>query len=578
MATFKRDINALRNQQFDVAIVGGGISGAWLALHCAQSGYKTALVEQSDFASQTSSSSSKLLHGGIRYLQQMQFGKVRESAFERAQYITAAPHLSHALPFLVPTYKDFARSKFLLRCGMFAYRILTLGENRLIRDNAEQLPGMKSLDASQLSDLVNLGGETHTGAIQFFERHIYNSERMVLEILKTAANLGATISNYCSVTKLLENDNKITGLQVNDTLTEQGFSIDTRLVINAAGPWIDDLNSQLTTAKRSINGYAVGSHLITRKIADHAIAITTQHNSGAAIDRGGRHIFVIPWQGYSLIGTSYDEVTSPEKNMLPTAAHIRQLLDAVNHGMPNAKLTRQDLISGYSGLYPLRTNEIDSSIYQGSGEYVIIDHAKSHQRKGLITALGAKYTTGRKLSMLTLPLVQKQLGGSLNLGQIRLSCSQYSNYTAFRLSKIKQYGALLEQATLVHLLKLHGSNIDALMELVIHDKLLGKPICNSQPDIHAQIIWAIRHEQAETLEDILFRRTSLGFFGISEAEVKTIAKFAQQEAQWSDAQTDIFLAQVNVRIQAIATALDTAHPVSHGSEPDSKMENQPYTT
>ena len=165
MDTFKRNTQALASQQFDVCIVGGGISGAWLALHCAQSGLTTALIEKGDFASQTSSSSSKLLHGGIRYLQQFQFGKVRESAIERAHYIYAAPHLSTAVPFAVPTYRDFQRSKTFLRSGMLAYKSLCFGEDRIIESREEHLPPITSISSSGLNEICELEGNEHTGAV-----------------------------------------------------------------------------------------------------------------------------------------------------------------------------------------------------------------------------------------------------------------------------------------------------------------------------------------------------------------------------------------------------------------------------
>lgn len=557
MATFKRDLAKLQ-ESYDVLIVGGGISGAWLALHAAQSGYKTALIEQFDFASQTSSSSSKLLHGGIRYLQQFQFGKVRESALERAHYIHAAPHLSVSVPFLVPTYKDLLRSKLFLLCGMLAYRFLTLGENKLIGEKREQLPPISSLSRQQLQDIIDLGDEPHTGAVQFYERHMVNSERMVLSILRSAAENGAEIANYCTATSLLREQNKVVGVNVRDELKGKDFEIRARMVINAAGPWIDELNTQLDNKQASINGFAIGSHIITRKISDRAIAITTKHQSNAKLDRGGRHVFIIPWNGYSLIGTSYDEIDKPERNLAPTEADVEQLLDAVNDALPNAKLSHQDLISGYSGLYPLRTEDIQSTVYQGSGEYVIIDHEQSDNVSGLVTALGAKYTTGRKLSALTMKCVHKKLGGNLNLEQTRLKSSRYDSVEDLQSQLQLKNEGVLPDATVAHLSRLYGSETFELIELAKNHTELAEPICSTQPDIVAQLVFALEQEQAQTLEDLLFRRTSVGFFGISDNEIESVASLVAKHLDWPEDYKQSQLSEIKNRLLSTKQVLSSA--------------------
>lgn len=555
MGTFERNVSALSANEFDVLIVGGGISGAWLALHCAQSGYRTALIEQADFASQTSSASSKLLHGGIRYLQQFQFGKVRESAMERAHFIHAAPHLSTAVPFLIPTYKDFARSKFFLSCGMLAYRLLTWGENRIIGQRAEHLPPISSLSATELNQTLDLQDQTHTGAIQFFERHMLNSERMVLNILQTAAGHGACIVNYYKAERLVSTNGCVSGVEAIDTLTKQAVQIKAKLVINAAGPWIDELNQQVTGKPPSINAFAVGSHIITRQISDKAIALTTKHQSNAKLDRGGRHVFLIPWNGYTLIGTSYDEITAPQRDLSPQQDHIQQLLEAVNDALPEIQLNSADVVSGYSGLYPLRTEDIQSTVYQGSGEYVILDHQDTDQIQGLITALGAKFTTGRKLSVLTLKQVHKKLGGKLNLSTPKLLSANYHSVEALVETAQQEYAARLPKQTINHLAKLYGSQLPQLMALCDENPSLLVPIADGQADIRAQLVFAARFEQAMSLADILFRRTAVGFFGISDEEIESAAAVVAPELQWSEPECAKQIQAVKDRLEEFAKTL-----------------------
>ncbi|GAA6139115.1 glycerol-3-phosphate dehydrogenase/oxidase [Arenicella sp. 4NH20-0111] len=532
----QRDISKLTQTEFDVVIIGGGISGAWLSLHCVQQGYKTALIERADFASSTSSASSKLLHGGIRYLQQFQFDKVRESALERAQYMYAAPHLSKAVPFVVPTYPDFKRSKFFLNCGMIAYRLLCLGENRLIGSRQENLPSIHSIKADALNTLCDLSQEKHTGAVVFYERHMLDSERMVLSILQSAQELGAQTFNYVSAEGFTGEDDEITGIAAKDQLTGNKLTIASKLVINAAGPFIDNLNSKLKSARHapSINGFAVGSHIVTRQLCDHAIALTTKHQSNAKVDRGGRHVFVIPWRGHSLIGTSYDEIDSPNGDISIQADHVEQLLEAVNDGWPSAKLTRSDIVSGYSGLYPLHTENIKNTVYQGSGEYQIIDHQQANGVSGMITALGAKFTTGRKISALTMTLINRRLGGSKKISKTRLCSADYENFTAYRQNKLNEYQDQLGTELIDHLLMLYGSQFDQFVETIKSEPALRQKICSSQPDILGQVTWAITHEQALTLDDVLYGRTSLGLLGIHADELLPIADTMAELLRWSE--------------------------------------------
>lgn len=558
MISSKRDWKTLQQQDYDALIIGGGISGAWLAMHCAQQGLKTLLIEKCDYASETSSSSSKLLHSGIRYLQQMQFGKVRESAMERSEFVYAAPHMSVPVPFVIPTYRDFPRSKFFLSCGMLAYRLLCLGEGRVIDSKEQALPPIRSISADQLNQICDLSNEPHTGAVVLHERHMHDSERMVLAILQTAQAHGAATYNYLSASDFLLDGDRVIGVTAKDEIDGAEFSIHSKLVINAAGPWIDSLNSELKSAHQapSIKGFSVGSHVIARKICDYAIAVTTKHQSDAKIDRGGRHVFAIPWRGYSLIGTSYDEIEHPESEVKLQSNHVDQLLDAINSGIPSAKLTRGDLVSGFSGLLPLRTDNIDRTLYQGSGEYQIIDHAQSNGIEGLVTALGAKYTTGRKLSALTMKLVCQKLGVENRVSRHKLSNSNYAYLSAFIESKIKQYQDTFSAETVRHLVSVYGSDIDRFAERITNDVELAQPICANQPDIFGQVVWAVEHEQALTLDDVLFNRTSLGLLGIQDSELVSVANLMAQSSAWRDDR----LAQ---EIETVRSKLQNTHQVLH---------------
>jgi len=559
MISSKRDLSGLVDQQFDVVIIGGGITGAWLSLHCVQQGYKTALIEKADYASQTSAASSKMLHSGIRYLQQLQFDKVRESAMERAEFIYAAPHLSNAVPFVVPTYRDFKRSKFFLRCGMLAYQTLSLGENAIIDSKEQILPGVRSISDSELNKICDLENEPHTGAVVFHERHMIDSERMVLAIIQTARESGAQVHNYVTAQDFIGEVDCVEGLLALDQISGNEFTINAKLVINAAGPWVDNLNSKLLNADKapSINRFAVGSHIVTRQLCDHAIALTTKHQADSKIDRGGRHVFAIPWRGYSLIGTSYGEIDSANGDVSLQAEHVDQLLEAINDAMPSAKLVRDDIISGYCGLYDFHTNNIKSTVYQGSGEYQIIDHQNANNVGGIVTAIGAKYTTGRKISALTMKLVNKKLSApnTRSLSKQKLHGSDYESLSELRKIKREQYEHQYKAETIDHLLMSYGSEIDVFLASIDHAPELQKTICATQADLLGQVVWAIDNEQAVTLNDIIFGRTSLGLLGIQKSELLTVAKLMAGHLGWSSDELQRQLSMTSQRLDKTQAAI-----------------------
>jgi len=562
MTSSKRDISGLSGHQFDVVIIGGGITGAWLSLHCAQQGYKTALIEKADYASQTSSASSKMLHGGIRYLQQMQFDKVRESAMERAEYIYAAPHLSKTVPFVIPTYPDFKRSKFFLRCGMLAYQALCLGENSVIESKEQRVSGCHSISADELNQICDIENEPHTGAVVFNERHMIDSERVVLAVLQSAQDLGAQVHNYVCAQEFLGDTARVTGVLARDELSGEEFPINASLVVNAAGPWIDKLNGKLRNADKApnINSFAVGSHIVTRQLCDHAIALTTKHKANSKIDRGGRHVFAIPWRGYSLIGTSYDEIDDPNGDISLQAEDVEQLLEAINEAMPHANLVRDDIISGFSGLYDYRTNNIKSTTYQGSGEYQIIDHQNDNKVSGLVTVLGAKFTTGRKVSAQTMKLIHHKLKPANmpvpSLTKRKLRGADYASFTQLQSIKLRQYGDQYSPDVINHLLMSYGTAIDMFIDSIEGKPELQGAICSTQADLKGQVVWAIEHEQALTLNDIIFGRTSLGLLGIGKDELTSVAELMAKNLDWSKSELRRQLSLTTSRLDKTQAAIN----------------------
>ena len=209
-----RDTPSLASTEFDVLVVGGGITGAFVALDAAARGLTVGLVEKGDFGEATSAASSKLLHGGIRYLQQGQPRKVRESALERIRFQNLAPHLCRYVPFVVPAYRGWQKGRALLRCAMVAYNALCLGQNRHLRVPGRRVPRGRSISKQEIAQLLpGVLSEGITGGVLFYESHMHNSERMTLAVLETAASRGAALANYVQAQSLLSDGRRVSGVR-----------------------------------------------------------------------------------------------------------------------------------------------------------------------------------------------------------------------------------------------------------------------------------------------------------------------------------------------------------------------------
>ena len=518
----RREPTAFQDTTFDVVVVGGGITGACLAHDATLRGLSVALVERNDFGSATSAASSKLLHGGIRYLQQARFDKVRESAHERACFQRIAPHLTRWVPFLIPTQPGLLRGRQFLGCGMWLYERLTRGQDRDVHDPSKRVPASTFYPRRELARLVpELGARADvTGAQVLYESHLHSSERMTLAFVKSAARGGAVVANYLNVDGVLTRDDRIEGVTVVDTLTDDRFEIKARMVVNAAGPWLAGLNERLGLGRLRvpISGFSKGAHIVTRQVTDtFALALPTQRRSSSIVDRGGRHVFVIPWRGYSLIGTSDRPFTGELDDVGPTDADIVDLLSDVNEALPGLGLTRSDVSHAFAGLYPLTARELRPDVYQGTGDYQVIDHGRGGGHDGLVSVLGAKYTTARQLADRATSLVCRRLGRGATpsrTAQTPLVGGEIDDLERFTHEAVTRHAECLAQDRVEHLVHHYGSETDAVVAAGDSDRhRLLTPLSPDRESIGAEVRFAVEEEMAVRLSDVVFRRTGLGTVG-----------------------------------------------------------------
>ena len=308
-----------------------------------------ALVERHDFGAATSAASSKILHGGIRYLQHGQLRRLRESALERSRFQAIAPHLTHYVPFLIPTYRGFRKGRAVLRAGVGLYTLLCAGQNRAIRDIEKQVPPCRSHTRAETLRLAPvLGGHPAlTGSILVPESHMRSSERMTLAFVKTAAANGAVVANYVTVDQLVTDGRTARGVRARNRLNRHDpLEIRARLILNATGPWLPALNRcfDLPRLHRNVTHFSKGVHLVTRAITDDvALMLPTNRAQQTLFDRGGRHLCVIPWRGRSLIGTSNTPFAGTPDETRSTAQDVRDFLRELEVALPGAALTEHDV-------------------------------------------------------------------------------------------------------------------------------------------------------------------------------------------------------------------------------------------
>lgn len=513
-----RNLQELERTLFDVLIVGGGITGACVAHDAALRGLTVALIDQDDFGGATSSASSKLLHGGIRHLQQLRFDKVRESVRERASLHRIGPHLMRWVPFLMPAGSTLRSGRTLLAGGLGVYA--GLGGASEPRQRIA-MPTGTYLDRRALVPLAPVLAESRgiSGAFVLNECHLHSSERMTIAFVKTAAMHGATVANYVAADDLLRDGRRVVGVRARDVETGDTFPIRARVTVNAAGPWLAGLNDRLRVGplRRPVTGLALGAHIVTRQVlARFALALPTSRASRAFVHRGGRHIFVIPWRGHSLVGTSNRPFRGRPERVRPTGNDVADLLRDVNEALPSTRLARDDVAHSFAGLYPLTARRIVPNRYQGIADYQIVDHGRLGGPEGFVSALGAKYTTARRLAERTTNVVCAKLGHRRVPCRTRdtpLLGGDLTDPAITSLQVRSGSGGRVDGPTADALVRSYGAEAHDVLVGARHDSLATRPLAPGRETIEAEAHFVVRHEMARQLSDVIFRRTGLGTVG-----------------------------------------------------------------
>ena len=484
-----------RDGVYDLVVIGAGINGIGIARDAAARGLRVALVEKEDIGSGTSNWSGRLIHGGLRYLEQGDVALVRESLREREILFRLAPHLVKPVPLMLPFYAHNRRSKLAVRAGMIAYDILSF-------DKSTVTHRVLSREAT-LKRFPDINADGLKGCTIFMDGQVEWSERLCTEVALSAHAEGCHILTHCRVDGFLQSGNVVQGVTYTDELTGTRHSLSASLVINAAGPWVDAvLKGHESGRKRHIGG-AKGSHLVLDPFPGAPKDVVYYESR-----TDGRLVLIIPWGGRYMIGTTDKKFEDDPDTARADQAEVAYLLGEVNALIPQAKLTKADILYTYSGVRPLPYVPAQSE-WKVPRSHVIHDHAPDCP--GLWSIIGGKLTTYRSLAQETVDQVFKRLGRKVPrcaTAHMLFPGARINNWDAYR-SQLAE-NTDLGRETVDRLVNIYGARAGDILDLARREPRLQEVLDPETGAIGAELVFTFRTEFCRTLTDALIRRIMVG--------------------------------------------------------------------
>ena len=492
-----RDLDRLAGREFDLLVIGGGIVGAGIANEAARAGLAVALVDRGDFGAATSSASSKLIHGGLRYLRLGDVKLVREAHRERRALLhTVAPHLVRRLPFLFPLYRDGPYRPATLRLGLALY-------STLARDGIGGL--LPPARARQSVPDLRLDGLRSCGV--YIDSYTHDG-RLCLANVRAAAAAGAVVANYAEVVALRQVTGRVRGAEVRDRLTGETFSVEARAVVNATGPWIDSVRALEDPSAAPLGRLSKGVHVLLDLERPWSAALTIAHDPV-------RVTFAYPWQGMLLVGTTDTLYEGDPSDVAVEPADVARVLDEASVGVERDVLDPSRIRASFVGLRVLPGLSGETLTARRETQFVF-------GPGGMLTVAGGKLTTYRRIALSGLERLRPELGRPRF--DPRALPLPGANGLEDAGRRIAQRFPELDPSTRSHLLHLYGSLAEDVLEPASREPSLLEPIHPDAPDVVAQVPYATEQEWAVSAEDVVWRRTTLGHRGLAEAAAARVAE------------------------------------------------------
>ena len=508
----KRQFEGLSREKFDLVVIGGGVIGTGVARDAALRGIRTLLLEKEDFSYGTTSRSTRLAHGGLRYLSHLDFKLVRQDLREREILLKIAPNLVKPLAFLLPL-TSFPQH-VVMGAGMRIYDLLS---------HDKSVPSYRHLSRRKTMELEpGLKIEGLKGSYQFHDCQVAFPERLCVDNVVSATANGAVVVNHAQVTGIGKTGNVVETVRIKDPLSRTACEVHTSMILNVAGHWSSGIVSMVTANPRNEIRTTMGIHLVTPKISNNALVLFAKSD--------GRLIFVIPWEGYSLIGTTDTEYSGDKDCITAEPAQVSYLLEEVQAAIPG--LRAQDIYWTFAGLRSLLGSR-NAKVSNISRSHKLVDHEMADGVSGLASVLGGKMTGYRSIAEEAVDLVCAKLGLS---GRCRTSETPLPGAPGVSDEQLASIAGQsgLSVDTLSHLNCLYGSRLTEVVQLTSADENGKKQICPHSKDIVAQIWHAVKEESCLTVGDFLLRRGTTGLCSCQGLDaVETVAVEMGRMLGWS---------------------------------------------
>ncbi len=532
MITRAAAIEAIAGQRFEVVVIGGGITGAGVALDAASRGYSVALLERGDYASGTSSRSSKMVHGGLRYLQNLDLGLVREALMERQLMVQLAPHLVYPTPYLVPALAEFRRDR---RVGVALNMYDVMATTRVGRSRREMRSSKeedenyywspdrhRTIDRDELLDMVpDLAPRDPQSAYLFYDCQT-DDVRLVLTVLGEAERFGATMLNGAEVTEVLSSGGRASGVAFVEAESGERFEVEADNVVNATGVFADRIRPEEVVGEEDVPRISPsrGTHLLIDR------ADLSTGRAACIVPAGeGRAIFALPWYGRTLVGTTDNDYDGDVDHPTPGADDVTYLLEAVNSFF-GISLSDSDLVGAYAGVRPLIATGDPRKSVDISRKAELYETSS-----GMLTITGGKLTTWRRMAKQTVDRLVEREGRAAPCHTAEIPLGMEARPDDLQAPDGVPDGAVSQLAFR------YGHAARAVLELAWKDPRLAAPIVEGRPDLLAEAVIAARLEQARSVADVFLRRTRLGILAAPQLRTaesaRPVAEVLGAELGWS---------------------------------------------
>jgi glycerol-3-phosphate dehydrogenase len=550
-----RSLAALAGREFDVLVVGGGVTGAATAWDAAQRGLSVALLERGDFGGATSAESLKVVHGGVRYLQHLDVVRVRESSRERRALLRMAPHLVHPMPFVVPTYGHGMRGPEILAAAFTILNALTADRNRGLTDPTRRVPAARIVSRARVLEwFPDINKEGLTGAGVFYDGQMFNPPRLVWALVRTAARAGAAVANYCDVTSLILQGGRVIGVQVEDRLGGDKFEVRGRTVVNAAGPYAEALLVRSgVRAARSVPFSRDMALVLKRRFVDgRALALQTRYRDPSAVlTRGPRHLFLVPWRGRTLVGVNSLIWRDEPDRLRVSEAEVSDFVTEIAEADPRLGLTMDDVALVMAGLLPVEKGDEEGGNVSFGKRPLVVDNAREDGVQGLISAISNRYTVARGVAEHAVDLVYHKLGRAVRPSRTAVTRIHGGDFFRFDDLVREVAGALpagLNRSIAERFARDHGSAYGEVLRLVSERPELGVTIGGTDI-LRAEVVHAARSEMVSKLSDAVFGRTGIATVGDpGRAELEECAHLVGAQLGWDASRRERELREVRERI------------------------------